>query len=173
MSTYYVKGTTSGDANAVALPYDATLGPTMNPCKLDASNDEVATAASAAATGGLSSKTGLSVSTGFDATVVKASAGRLYGYVLTNTDAAKLAFVKFYNKATAPDPSADSALLMWTAFVPPTPTAITAPNMLIPTFNFPHGLYFSSGIGFVITQGAGTDETAVDANDVGYNIAYK
>lgn len=162
----------SADGVATALAADA-VGLAVNPAKLDVANDEVATGASSAATGGYASKTALSVNTGFDATVVKASAGRLYGYVITNTDAAKLAFVKFYNKATAPDPSADSALLMWQAFCPPTPTAVTAPNMIIASFAFPHGLAFSAGIGYVITQLPGTDETAVDANDVAVNIIYK
>lgn len=164
-------GRTAG--STAGVPFDQTLGINVNQARLDAANDEVATGATAAQTGAYGSRSGLSVNTGFDATVVKASAGRLYGYVVTNTDATKLAFVKFYDKATAPDPSADGALLKWTAFIPPSTATLSGQTVAVVTLTLPHGIAFANGIGFVITQLPGTDETAVDANDVAYNIVYK
>ena len=140
--------------------------------KHDPLNDEVATGATADQDGGQLAALVISVSTGFDAQVIKASAGRLYGYIGWNFDATKLAFVKFYNKATAPDPSADAALLLWTHYIHP--GAATASDQRSDCqYTFPHGLAFSNGIALVLTQGAGVDETAVDAGDVVVQLTYK
>lgn len=170
MSTYYVKGTMSGDANAVALPYDATLGPTINPCKLDPSNDEVALGGTAAITGGLTAVFIGSVGTGFDAQVVKASPGRVYGWRITNGDTAKLAFIKFYNKTTAPDPSADAAIHLFEVYMGFAPAAgvLAASEVTLA-----QGISFSTGIALCITQNTGTGETAVDSGDVAITLFYK
>jgi hypothetical protein len=161
-------------ANTSAVPISSTLGQSVNLAKLDPTNDEVAVAASATQNGCTPyyyNATG----SGFDATVVKASAGRLYAIYGFQTDNIKFAFLKIYDKATAPDPSADSALLKWTVFFPPTEAleTDTEPQWKWVDLSFPVGLNFANGIGFVITQNVGTDETAVDVGEVFVNLAYK
>lgn len=49
--------------------------------------------------------------------VVKAAAGRVYGYQISNPSAAAK-FVRLYNKATAPVIAADTALILRTIMVP-------------------------------------------------------
>lgn len=97
-----------------------------------------------------------------NATVLKASAGNLYGYILRNRSAAEV-FVKFYNKATAPAPGADSALLISTISLPAGATVQWMDSL--PT-------RFTTGIGFVTVTGiSDTDATAVAAGDV-YGTIY-
>lgn len=147
----------------------------LNLPKLDPTNDQVATGATASQTGACTPYQYTSVSTGFDATVVKASAGRLYNIYGWQIDNIKFAFFKIYDKATAPDPSADAALLKWQVFFPPCEAleTDTEPQWKHVDLVFPHGLAFANGISFVITQLPGTDETAVDSGDVFINLAYK
>lgn len=96
------------------------------------------------------------VATGTDAPVLKASAGRLYSCVVYN-DAAYKIFIKFYNKASAPSPAADSALLVQVYGV----QAGTVLPVPIPS----KGLVFSSGISYALVKGiANTNATAVDAD---------
>jgi hypothetical protein len=165
-----VKLAYGADGDATQIPGDA-VGLAVNPAKLDVSNDEVATGASAGQAGGLASASIVSVSTDFDAQVVKASPGRLYGYVCFNFDSTKLCFVKFYDKATAPDPSADGSLLKWQIYVPPITTEAGAHRPV--SFNFEHGLAFANGIALVITQDPSAGETPVDATDAFVQLAYK
>lgn len=162
-------------ANKAKVPLSATLGMSVNQAKSDATNDEVATGASAGQTGACTPYTYTSVNTGFDATVVKASAGRIYTIYGFNADVAEFAFLKLYDKATAPDPSADTALLKWQVFLPPTEALETdsEPQWEHVVISIPHGIAFANGIAFVLTQSPGTDETAVDAGDVFISLAYK
>lgn len=158
-----------------SAPVSTTLGTYVNPAKLDATNDEVATGASAGQTGACTPYQYTSVSTGFDATVIKASAGRVYAIQGINTDNVKFAFLKLYDKATAPDPSADGSLLKWQMFLTPSESLETdsEPQWQERSISFSHGIGFANGIAFVLTQLPGTDETAVDAADVLFNLAYK
>lgn len=150
------------------------VGMPVNPAKLDPTNDEVGTAAMATQNG-CTPYQYISVNTGFDAVSLKASAGRLYFIYAINLDGVKLAWLKIYDKATAPDPSADTALLKWQLYLPPTEPleSDTEPQYEPIIISLPHGINFANGIAFVLTQLPGTDETAVDANDVLLNLAYK
>ncbi len=91
-----------------------------------------------------------------NATVVKASAGTIYGVLLSNINAAAR-FVKFYNKATAPTVGTDVPI-------------ITVQIPANTTINFPIGelgLRFTTGIGLAITANAvDSDTTAVAVNEI-------
>lgn len=90
-----------------------------------------------------------------NATVVKASAGRLLGFCLTN-NATAVRYVKFHNQTTAP--TAGSGVVQ-TYGIPPNGGTIT--------LSIPGGVAFTTGIGMTIVTGAlATDATAVAANDV-------
>jgi hypothetical protein len=90
-----------------------------------------------------------------NATVVKASAGRLLGFVLTN-NATAVRYVKFHNQATAP--TAGSGVVQ-TYGIPPNGGTIT--------LSVPGGVAFTTGVGMTIVTGAAaTDATAVALNDV-------
>lgn len=100
-----------------------------------------------------------------NATSAKGSAGNVYQISGHNANAA-VRYLKLYNKATAPAPATDSALLLAVFALPATST-----------FNFnlsAFGLYFSTGIGYALVTGAGdTDNTAVGAGDIlGLNILF-
>lgn len=91
-----------------------------------------------------------------NATVIKGSAGTVYGILLSNINASAR-FVKFYNKATAPTVGTD---------VPIITIQIPANS----TINFPIGelgLRFSAGIGLSITgASADNDTTAVAVSEI-------
>lgn len=94
--------------------------------------------------------------------VVKASAGRVYGYVITNTTAAAK-FVKLYNKASAPTLASDVPLR----------TIMVPPNGIV-AYHVGMGLGgFSAGIAIAATGAIGdTDTTALAANDLIIHIDY-
>ena len=159
-----------GDVDVLTIAAgDNNIGNVDLASKLDATNDEVATGASAGQDGGELPFTYLATGSGMDATVIKAEAGRLYGGVALNLDATALGFLKIYDKATAPDPSADSALLKLQIFLPPA----TGGVYTYVKWSTTHGYAFPNGIGFVLTTGSGTDETSVGAADVSLNLGYK
>lgn len=89
-----------------------------------------------------------------NATNVKASAGKVYNFIATNV-ANQTRYVKFYDKATAPNPTTDS------------------PDYIIPlqngqTITLALGVspfYFHNGISFAIVTSA-TNDGAVGAGDV-------
>lgn len=111
-------------------------------------------AAGSATIGGLTAIKVLSAAT-TNATTVKASAGRIYGYSFANFTAA-WKFVRFYNKATAPTVGTDAPLM--TVAVPPNGTA---------DFEQTVPISFATGIGYSITGAvADLDATAVAAADV-------
>lgn len=90
-----------------------------------------------------------------NATVVKASAGRLYSIVLSNTNAAAR-FFKIYSKATAPTVGTD---------VPIATIVVAANSDRVVDFG-PFGLQIATGIGYAITGLiADTDATAITAGD--------
>lgn len=96
-------------------------------------------------------------------TVAKAGEGYLHTVIGYNSNAA-LRYLKFYNKATAPAPAADAALLMLSIPLPPT-TAFGI-NLM--------GQYFSAGISYVLVTGsADTDNTGVGAAEIlGLNVSF-
>lgn len=90
-----------------------------------------------------------------NATVVKASAGRLLGFVLTN-NATAVRYVKFHNQTTAPTAGAG---VVQSYGIPPSGGTIA--------LSIPGGVGFATGIGMTIVTGAAaTDATAVALNDV-------
>lgn len=96
-----------------------------------------------------------------NATSVKASAGRVVGYSLTNTTAA-FKYVRLYNKATAPTVGTDSPVLV--IGLPPNST--TACNQ-------EGGIGFATGIAYAITGAvADLDATVTAANDVVGGLFY-
>ena len=96
-----------------------------------------------------------------NATSVKASAGRVVGYHLTNNTAA-VKFIKFYNKASAPTVGTDT---------PVATLVLPASGQLFAELT--GGLAFATGIAYAITGAiADADTTAVAANDVHGYIAY-
>lgn len=96
-----------------------------------------------------------------NATSVKASAGRLLGYHLTN-NATAVRYVKLHNIATAP--TAGSGVV-GTIGIPPNGGTVS--------MQLPGGLAFSTGIGITcVTGAAAADATAVAANDVVGYLAF-
>lgn len=114
----------------------------------------------AATTGGTLTSKIISAAT-TNATVVKASAGQVYGIQLSNSGAA-WAFVKVYNKATAPTVGTDATIEV--IGIPPGGRC---------EINRPIGMPFAAGIGLAITAGfADTDTAAVAAGQVVGSIHY-
>lgn len=95
-----------------------------------------------------------------NATVVKASAGQIYGWYLFNASTVTRYF-KLYNKAATPS-SSDTPLM--TIPIP----AGAAANVF-----FTHGIACTNGIGFRIVTGMGdSDNTSPSANQVVVNLLY-
>lgn len=112
-------------------------------------------------TGGATSFTLISAAS-TNSTLVKASTGVLYMVVATN-NSATVAFLKMYNKATAPTVGTDVPVL---TFMVPANGGIMVP---IPST----GITFATGIGFALTALATTtDTTAVTLNQIQLNGAY-
>jgi len=92
--------------------------------------------------------------------VAKAAPGRVYGWAITNTGAA-VAYVKVYNKATAPV-STDTPLLT---------LAVAAGGSHF--FHHPIGLGFSTGISArAVTGVADNDNTGAGSNEVIAQVFY-
>lgn len=90
-----------------------------------------------------------------NATSVKASAGRVVGWSLTNTTAS-LKYFRLYNKASAPTVGTDSPALV--VGLPPTSTT---------RGELEAGVGFATGIAYAITGAvADLDTTVTAANDV-------
>lgn len=97
-----------------------------------------------------------------NATSVKASAGTVYSIQASNTGAA-VAFLKLYNKASAPTVGTDVAVM--TLILPAGGGIVIPPNDI--------GIAFTTGIAFAITGVATTaDTTAVALAQVVINIDY-
>lgn len=95
-----------------------------------------------------------------NATITKASAGRLLGWSLANTTAAWV-YLKLHNIATAP--TAGAGVVM-TIGIPP--NSKSEADLIC-------GAAFSTGIGYTIVTGAAdTDATAVTANAVVGDLFY-
>jgi hypothetical protein len=118
-----------------------------------------------ATSGGLSISRTLSAAS-TNATNAKGSAGQVYGWVITNTNAAAR-FVKLYNKATSPTVGTDTPVM--TLVIPG--NANGAGQLAA---EFTSGIAFSAGIGYAITTGvADSDTGAVAANEVVVNLLFK
>lgn len=101
-----------------------------------------------------------------NAIAVKASAGKLLAGAIFNESASKR-YVKFYNKASAPAPATDTALLVFTLVLQPD-TLVCIDQVLGST-----GHSFTAGISYAITAAlADADVTAIAANEVTVNLLY-
>lgn len=97
-----------------------------------------------------------------NATSVKASAGQLYGFSISNANAAAR-YVHFYNKASTPTVGTDVPVM--TVLVPPTNSVHRS---------FPVGEIFAAGIAFGTSTGlSDTDSTAVGLHDLSVDLDYK
>ena len=100
-----------------------------------------------------------------NATSVKASKG-VVGMLVAMNKASTPAYVKLYNKASAPTVGTDTPVQV---FMIPGNTAGAGLSLPVPLT----GLKFDTGIAFAITGGiADSDTTAVAANDVVVNLGY-
>lgn len=107
------------------------------------------------------------ISDGTDFVSVTDGATTLYAVSCTSTDAT-VVYIKVYDKATAPDPSADAASIKLRFAVPSLATGAGF------VWSVPQGMDFPTGLGFALVTGAAdTDETAVSANEVMVNMVYK
>jgi hypothetical protein len=99
-----------------------------------------------------------------NATSVKASSGNIKYITLSNNSGA-VRYFKLYNKASAPSPAADIALLISQIHIPAN-SSIIVPLPI-------GGLQCSSGIGFCVTNGiALNDAAAITAATVTISIQY-
>lgn len=97
-----------------------------------------------------------------NATSVKASAGQLYGYIVSNSNAAAR-YLKFYDKASAPTVGTDVPVL--TLEIPAASTGHVPFDM---------GIVFATGIAFALTANVSdADTTAVAANEIIVHTLYK
>lgn len=97
---------------------------------------------------------------------IKAGAGQIYGFVITNTNASAR-FVKLYNKATAPTVGTDTPAM--TLVIPG-----NASGAGMVAAEFSSGIAFGTGIGIGITAVVtDADTTAVATNEVVVNLFYK
>jgi hypothetical protein len=102
-----------------------------------------------------------------NATSVKGSAGQVYSIQAFNIGAA-VAYLKLYNKASAPTVGTDTPVkvLMIPAASSPVGSGFIYTQVL--------GLEFATGIAFAITGGiADSNTTAIAANEVVINLDYK
>ena len=97
-----------------------------------------------------------------NATSAKGSAGQVYGWSLSNTNAAARYF-KLYNKASAPTVGTDTPVI-----------TILLPPSWSDSIHFDTGIAFGTGIAFALTTGiADSDTGAVAANEHIVNLYYK
>lgn len=96
-----------------------------------------------------------------NADTVKASAGVVTGYYLSNT-AAVMLFVKLYNKASSPTVGSDTPRCVW-----------GIPSQSSANIALPIPIAFETGIAIAMTTGiADSDAAAVGANDIAVTLHY-
>lgn len=150
------------DTDGTRAPVDGNTGLYVNPACLDASNDQVGLGATADQDGALESVTVVN-SAGVAGTNLKNSAGRLYGWHITNLTTT-LYVVRAYNTTGSATVGTDTPKLTipvlpsdWTFMVPSGP-----------------GVPFSAGISYGHTNAIGTTSTgAVAASALAINWFYK
>lgn len=115
---------------------------------------------------GLDKKVYAAVGTTADTVNVKSSAGRIYGWVITNISALPI-YVRFYE--TSGQPTYASAGCKLNIMVP----GNTAGAGMVAS-EFSNGIYFPLGIGFTVTGSiSDTTATAVAASSVLVNVIFK
>lgn len=146
-----------------ALMYN---GSTFDAIRGDAANgqDVDVTRLNASTTGGTTPYQYISAAN-TNAANVKASAGQIYGIFACNTGTAN-AFLKLYDKATAPVAGTDVPKL---TFLVPLPS-----NGGTISLSTPPGISFANGIGHCITAASGTNDTGIiAASSVVVDLMYK
>jgi hypothetical protein len=105
-----------------------------------------------------------------NATSLKASAGTLYGWHVTNNNTTTCYRVKFYNKASAPSPASDTPVYVLTI---PAAASASQPTV-VQESGQAAGIAFGTGIAFaVVAGGSDADNTAVTTiGDVDLNLKY-
>jgi len=165
-ASLYVKKTTAGDT---VLALGSATSANSVPVVIASDQGAVAvsqsgtwTAVPNAATSGGSTPSHTMSAASTNATSLKASAGQIYGYAISNANASAR-YVKFYDKASSPTVGTDTP--KHTIQIPGNGTVIRA---------IPEGMVFSTGIAWaatgVITD---ADTTAIGANDLSIDIDYK
>lgn len=96
-----------------------------------------------------------------NATSLKAAAGQVYGFCISNSNASAR-FFKLYNKASSPTVGTDTPVM--TVQVPGGSTVARA---------FPVGLMFSTGIAWAITTGIANNDTGAVGTDISIDIDYE
>lgn len=97
-----------------------------------------------------------------NSTNVKASAGYVYGVTLVNTSAAA-AYLKLYDKATAPTCGTDT----------PVQTYGVAATTGVQTIQTTVGINFTTGIGFCLTGASANADTTATATGIVVNLLTK
>jgi len=121
----------------------------------------VQTGAAPATSGGLSVDRLISAAS-TNSTNAKASAGQVYGWYLSNENAATR-FFKVYDKASAPTIGTDVPVL-----------TIPIPGGAAANVEFNNGIEFTLGIGYGLTTGvADADVAAVAADEIVINLLFK
>lgn len=145
------------------LPTSLGQGTMAQSLKVAVASDQSAVrviADASAATGGVLGAKVLSAAT-TNATVVKATPGRVYGLQLSNT-ATAYRYFKFYNIATAPVVGTTPVIAI--VGVPPGGRA---------SLSSVQGMYFSAGIAYsIVTGAADADATATAAGEVAGSVSY-
>lgn len=144
---------TGGNGNASpgqAIPVNVVQGATSSTPSL---------AASASVTGTTTAKV-LSAATA-NPTLVKSTAGRLYGYHLVNTSTT-WRYLKLFSKATAPVAGTDVPIMQ----IPIPPGGVSVVDRSVP-------ITFALGIGYTITTGPADNDSGVTAaNDVSGHLLF-
>lgn len=147
---------TSGTVVAACLLSEDVLPSVQNTSTTVSGSVTVGTKTS----GGATNSKVLSAAT-TNATSVKASAGTIHGFVLSNTSAA-FKFFKVYAKASAPVVGTDTPIATWG--IPPNGSVV---------FNSDVGMAVGTGIAYAITGASpDADATAVAVGDVVGNLIY-
>jgi len=121
---------------------------------------EAASSLSAGVNGGLLPHKKISTAS-TNATVVKASSGKIYNFIATNTHN-QTHYVRFYDLATTPNPSTDVE-----DYILPLNANATI-SLALGTAPF----HFHNGISYVITSGA-TGSGAIGAGDIVLNLTWR
>jgi hypothetical protein len=164
-ASLYVKKTTAGDTVlTVGSAISANSVPVViasDQAAVPASQSGTWTAVPNAGTAGGTTPYHLISAASTNATNVKASAGQLYGFEVSNTNASAR-YIRFYD--TSASPTVGTTTIKKTVQIPGNATVIRA---------YPVGLKFSSGIGFSVTGlMADSDTTAIGAGDVSIDLDY-
>lgn len=159
---FVYKQAVSADGDAALVPADVANGLDVDVTRLPAATTTIGSVhVVPRVSGGTNAHSLVSAATA-NATLVKGSAGQLFGWQLTNTNATAFRYVKLYNTASAPTAGAGTPVLR--LGLPPAGGAVLA---------LATGIAFSAGIGYTIVAGAAdADATAVGAGEVLVNLAW-